>query len=34
MVAKGNPMEPEIDVASCSAVLLEGNLAKLGGLHR
>ena len=27
-------MAPEVDVASLSTVLLEGTLAKLGGLHR
>ena len=34
MAAEGNPVVPEVDVASLSTVLLEGTLAKLGGLDR
>ena len=33
MVVEGNPVAPKVDVASCSTVLLEGTLVKLGGLH-
>ena len=33
MAAEGNPVAPEVDVASLSAVILEGTLANLGGLH-
>jgi len=30
---EGNPVAPEVNVVSLSIVLLEGTLAKLGGLH-
>ena len=32
--AEGNLMAPEVDIVSLSTKLLEGTLAKLGGLYR
>jgi len=32
--AEGNPVVPEVDVASHSLVLLEGTLVNLGCLHQ
>jgi len=34
VAVEANPGAPEVDVVSHSIVLLEGTLAKLGGLHR